>query len=149
MSLITMNQLNKEEISLLVKQGRIAKGYTQQQVSDLAGISLRSVQRIENGDVLPRMYTLKVLAENLEFTDALNLEKILPATQDHVVEVIQERINKPRQIILSTSIGLSLILAVAAFLSQSATFPETSFELFVFLLIVSLIYATLLFKIWK
>jgi len=145
-----MNQLNKEEVSVLVKHGRIAKGYTQQQLADMASISLRSVQRIENAEVLPRMYTLKLLAENLGFTEDLNLyENIVPNTQGHVAEVIQQSINKPRQIILSSGIGLSLILAVAAFLSQSATFPETSFEIFVFLLIVVLIYATLLFKIWK
>ena len=60
-----MVQYNKEDIARLVKDGRIAMGYTQQELSDLTRISLRSVQRIENAEVLPRLYTLKLLAKSI------------------------------------------------------------------------------------
>jgi transcriptional regulator with XRE-family HTH domain len=55
-----------EDIAKLIREGRAAKGYTQQELSDLAGLSLRSVQRIENAEVVPRAYTLRVLFEKLE-----------------------------------------------------------------------------------
>ncbi len=42
-----MKQPSKEKIARLVREARIAKGYTQQELSDKAQISLRSVQRIE------------------------------------------------------------------------------------------------------
>ena len=49
-------------IASIVKEGRLAKGYTQKEVSDLTGISLRSIQRIENGEVEARTYSLKALS---------------------------------------------------------------------------------------
>ena len=57
-----MKQTQKKMIAALVKEGRIAKGYTQKELSDLSHISIRSIQRIENGEILPRSYTLKTLA---------------------------------------------------------------------------------------
>ncbi len=39
----------------------------------MSSISLRSVQRIEKGEVMPRMHTLKVLANCLDFSlEAIN-----------------------------------------------------------------------------
>lgn len=145
-----MNNLSKEEIAKLVKGRRIAKGYTQQEIADIAGISLRSVQRIENADVLPRLYTLKILAQKLE------IEVDNSPAQDHtvpvpvnVVTLPSPMLNKPRKLILTASVGLLLTLLVGAFISQSSNFPETNFELFLFLIAVVSIYALGLFKIWK
>ena len=45
-----MDQSNENYIAVRIKEGRLSKGYTQQELSDLAGISIRSVQRIENGE---------------------------------------------------------------------------------------------------
>lgn len=145
-----MNNLSKEEIAKLVKNGRMAKGYTQQEIADIAGISLRSVQRIENADVLPRLYTLKVLAQALDIPvdDCSAQDDLMPIA--HNVNVLPATtLNKPRKLILTASIGLLLTLIVGAFLSQSVTFPETNFELFLFLIAVVSIYTLGLFKIWK
>ena len=49
-----MYQLTKKDIANLIKEGRAIQGYTQQELSELTGISLRSIQRIENEEVLPR-----------------------------------------------------------------------------------------------
>jgi transcriptional regulator with XRE-family HTH domain len=66
--------MNKEQLAQLVREKRTAKGITQQELADMAGISLRSVQRIENGEVLPRSYTLRVIAEKLGFDIAPTIE---------------------------------------------------------------------------
>ncbi|MCH6232445.1 helix-turn-helix domain-containing protein [Cognataquiflexum rubidum] len=55
--------MNPEE---KIKSLRLAKGLTQQELSDQSGISLRTIQRIENGDVKPSLYSLKKLSEVLE-----------------------------------------------------------------------------------
>jgi len=60
-----MESLDKTYIAELVKTGRTEKGYTQQDLADRTGISLRTVQRIENGEVLPRLYTLRLLEQHL------------------------------------------------------------------------------------
>jgi DNA-binding XRE family transcriptional regulator len=48
-----------------IKALRLAKGMTQQELSDQSGVSLRTVQRIEYGEVKPSLYSLKKLSEVL------------------------------------------------------------------------------------
>ena len=61
-----MNKKNKKmehsELSKRVKEFRTRKGLTQELLAENAGLSLRTVQRIENGEVVPRGDTLKRLA---------------------------------------------------------------------------------------
>ncbi|MGB3464115.1 MAG: helix-turn-helix transcriptional regulator [Cyclobacteriaceae bacterium] len=40
-------------------------GYSQEELSHVSGISLRTIQRIEKGKVIPRGHTLKMLANSL------------------------------------------------------------------------------------
>ena len=134
----------KEEISRLVIGGRIFKGYTQQELSELAGISLRSVQRIENGDVLPRMYTLKILAKHLDFS----LEQI-QCDKTQLKIAVPQRTNKPQKIILTFGSGIVILLLTGAFVAQSPKFPETQFESFLLMAGVLGCYAIILFRIWK
>lgn len=49
-----------------IKNNRIKKGWTQDDLSDKTGISVRTIQRIEQGKVQPRSYSLKVLSTALE-----------------------------------------------------------------------------------
>ncbi|RZS93892.1 helix-turn-helix domain-containing protein [Aquimarina brevivitae] len=63
-----MNSVRSKVIAEVVKSRRVALGLTQQEVADLTKLSLRSVQRIEKGEVVPRMHTLKMLAQQLDFS---------------------------------------------------------------------------------
>ena len=45
---------------------RRTKGLTQEELADACGINVRSLQRIENGEVMPRMYTLRQLSTHLD-----------------------------------------------------------------------------------
>lgn len=149
-----MDQSNEISIAVKIKEGRLSKGYTQQELSDLTGISIRSVQRIENGEVTPREYTLRLLAEKLELKD-LTLQNSLPDDQrtaapfDISTPPVSRQLNKPRKIILSTGIGLFLILSISAFIAQSPRFPETAFEAFCLWSVVTLVYTVILFRLWK
>lgn len=58
-----MSYKKQKMIATIVKEKRKTLGYTQQEVSDITKISLRSIQRIEKGTVMPRMHTLKALSE--------------------------------------------------------------------------------------
>ncbi len=49
-----------------VKELRIKKGLTQQQLADETGITLRTIQRIENNEVKPSLYSLNALSRALE-----------------------------------------------------------------------------------
>lgn len=49
-----------------VKNLRIAKSWTQTELADRCGVSLRTIQRIESNVVVPSMFSLKKLSEALE-----------------------------------------------------------------------------------
>ena len=153
-----MKQNQQEMIAALVKEGRMAKGYTQKELSQLSNISIRSIQRIENGDILPRTYTLKTLAGILE-QPFEEFTKILQS-QTHILEEINDTetarhpkpalsINKKQRIILSAGICLAIVFFSWAFIAQSPRFPETTFELLIFSGIVLLLVTGILFLIWR
>lgn len=60
---------------------RKSKGFSQEALAENSGISLRTIQRIENNSSKPRPYTLKVIAE------ALNME----------ISVLVEELNSPSE----------------------------------------------------
>jgi len=137
----------KESISRMVKEARIAKGYTQQEISDLTGISLRSVQRIESAEVLPRMYTLKILAQHLNFSIEVVANKDVSTTSPNAATT--RYLNKTQKIIITISTALILALLLGAFLAQSHGFPETTFELFLLTAGIIFFYAIILYRIWR
>lgn len=51
---------------LLIKELRIKKGLTQGELAEKTELSTRTIQRIENGEVDPRAYTLQVIARALD-----------------------------------------------------------------------------------
>ncbi len=53
----------------MIKEKRKAKHYTQEQMANLLGISLRQYVRIDKEEDLPRRDVLKKLISELELTD--------------------------------------------------------------------------------
>ena len=147
----TMNQRTKKGLGDTIKVARVAKGYTQQQLSDLTGISLRSIQRIEKEAVLPRSYTLQILAAQLGIENTVGAEQPEHAavmTENETLS-IQHGLNKPRKIILSAGAGMMLFLGSLAFLFQAPAFPESAFEAMLFWMAIVAIYTIVLFKVWR
>ena len=146
-----MNQADKKQVAIWVRQARAQKGYTQQELSDMTGISLRSVQRIENGETVPREYTLRVLAEKLGVKPECKDPKDNSTSfaQPKVDPTPPGKLNRSRKIILSIGTGLLLVLGTGAYTAQSAHFPETTFEGFLLWMGVTAVYTVILFKLWK
>jgi transcriptional regulator with XRE-family HTH domain len=132
----------KEMIAGYVKEARLAKGYTQQELSELSNISVRSIQRIENGEILPRNYTLKTLAGIL----GLSFESMQPAALEHKPA---RQTNRTQKIILSVGIVLFVVLGSWAFIAQSPRFPESSFEFLTFAAFLFLGLTIILYFIWR
>jgi transcriptional regulator with XRE-family HTH domain len=137
-----MTTNRKKMISELVKEKRMAKGYTQKELSELSHISVRSIQRIENGEILPRSYTLKTLAEILEVSFA-----DIPRPEQ--VQKRFPKLNKGQKIIFSIGISIFILLLAWGFVAQSARFPETTFELIVLMAVILLLITTILAIVWK
>ncbi len=59
-----------------IKQLRISRGMTQEDLAAKTDLSVRTIQRIENDEVDPRLYTLNLIANALEVDlEALNEKK--------------------------------------------------------------------------
>ena len=57
---------SKTILAQRIRQERVRKGYAQEHLADSAGISLRTLQRIEGGQTEPRGHTLIALAQALD-----------------------------------------------------------------------------------
>jgi transcriptional regulator with XRE-family HTH domain len=149
-----MESLDKQRIAGLVKSGRATKRYTQQDLADLTRISLRTVQRIENGEVLPRQYTLRLLEEHLGVQFTREAESGQELADD--VQILSRDTNgktvgstRPKKVILTVGVGLLMLLLTGAYLAQSTRFPETDFERLLLWSGVLVGYIAILLKIWK
>jgi len=59
---------------ILIKELRTKKGLTQEELAEMTELSARTIQRIENGEVDPRSYTLQMIAKALEVDYSLFVE---------------------------------------------------------------------------
>ena len=57
-----------EAISVKLKELRQRKGFAQEQLANLSGLNLRTIQRIEKGETVPRGDSLQRLAQALKVT---------------------------------------------------------------------------------
>ena len=62
---------------------RFEKGMTQEDLANLTGISLRTIQRIEQGKVKPRSFSLKKIAEALK----IDLKDLLQTKPGQVTDL--------------------------------------------------------------
>jgi transcriptional regulator with XRE-family HTH domain len=77
------------ETGLLIKELRIKKGLTQEELADKTELSARTIQRIENGEVDPRAYSLQMIAKALDVDFSLFVED--ESTEDKEKKVKEDR----------------------------------------------------------
>ncbi len=63
------------ETGKIIKELRLEKGMTQLELADKTEVSARTIQRIENGEVDPRAYTLQMIAKALDVDYSLFVEQ--------------------------------------------------------------------------
>jgi transcriptional regulator with XRE-family HTH domain len=145
-----MNEENRAAIARLIKEKRIGKNLTQQQFADLTGLSLRSIQRLEKGEVISRMYTLETVAGHLGLEDAFRQLQAAPPNQSQPKkEPAPVKLNRVQKIIISTSAAFLIILVIMAYIFQSPRFPETAFEMVLLVACALVIYSVVLFFVWR
>lgn len=88
---------------LVIKELRIKKGLTQEELAARTELSARTIQRIENGEVDPRAYSLQMIAKALDVDFSLFVEDEPEETQN------KEAINRHRAAFMHLSGILPLI----------------------------------------
>lgn len=132
----------RQYIASQIRAARLARGYTQLDLSQKTNISLRSIQRIESAQVNPRAYTLGILSVALELQ--LQPKNIVSKSVPNHTEQQYQKTRTAWRILIAVIAGLCLALFAASFLSQSPAFPETTFELFMFWAAIVSLYLFLL-----
>ncbi len=59
--------MKQPDLGLKIIELRKQKGFTQEALAEKCEVSSRTIQRIENGEVDPRVYTLQCLSKSLDF----------------------------------------------------------------------------------
>jgi len=60
-------QKQRSDLGKRVQLRRQEKGFTQEMLAEESGVSLRTIQRIEQGSVKPQPYTLKAISSSLNY----------------------------------------------------------------------------------
>jgi len=58
--------MKQPELGAYITTLRNKKGLTQKELAEQCNVDIRTIQRIENGDVVPRMYTVNLLSKALD-----------------------------------------------------------------------------------
>jgi len=59
--------MKQPELGIKISELRKSLSMTQEELAEQAGVSSRTIQRIELGDAIPRLATLKLLSESLDY----------------------------------------------------------------------------------
>ena len=131
-----------------IKKSRLSKKLTQQKLADLCEVDIRTIQRIEKGELVPRSHTLKTLAEILE----LSFEDFMKAAREQEFSIPQAdsyTLTRPQRTVLSVGICVIILLLALAYVAQAPKFPETTFELLIFLSSALALITMVLFMLWR
>lgn len=66
--------MNQPELGKKIAELRKAKELTQEELVEKCNLSVRTLQRIQSGEVTPRSYTLKAIFAALEYSGYLSSE---------------------------------------------------------------------------
>lgn len=67
--------MKQPELGRKIYEWRKAKGMTQEELVERCNLSVRTIQRIEAGEVSPRSYTIKAILEALEIKEKIQLDQ--------------------------------------------------------------------------
>lgn len=79
---IVANPSTNNKAMSIIKNLREKSGYTQSNLAEKTGLSLRTIQRLEAGDSIPKGHTLKALSNVFEVEPSLLQQRFVGVEQD-------------------------------------------------------------------
>lgn len=122
--------MKQPELGQRILELRKAKGLTQEELVDRCNINVRTIQRIEAGEVTPRTFTIKTILEALGYDlDAIRFQESAKDEKGNAVNAVN-----PEAPLLKAAFILGLIYFVLAFVESFVdmtvwgTYPDISFH---------------------
>src|ERR1035437_7770684 len=130
--------MNQPELGKRIAELRKAKGLTQEELVEKCNINVRTLQRIESGEVTPRSYTVKAIFKALDCTiyDSTKIQSIrfsitgsvilnwLGQTYKYLLDLFNLKTNKMKKLMI-LSIPFITILVVMLFVISSGAKAQT------------------------
>lgn len=124
--------MNQPELGKKIAELRKAKGLTQEELVEKCNISVRTLQRIESGDVMPRSYTIRIIfaaldynVDSLEVNDNKNdesrfvIKDWLIQFYRYVLDLFNLKTNKMKKISILTATVFVVIIGILALSQES------------------------------
>jgi len=111
-------KMTQPELGRKIAELRKARGLTQEELVEKCRLSVRTLQRIESGEVVPRSHTIKVIFEALEYEVFGNRTKTFGKPGSFLRELFNLKTHTMKKISV-----LTLAIAAAAILLLTVT-PE-------------------------
>jgi len=104
---MTQPELGKKIVDL-----RKAKGYTQEELVEKCNLSVRTLQRIESGEVVPRSHTIRVIFAALDYKvyDSSNIRLRLVLKQ--VLDVFNLKTNTMKKLSILTVVSAAVAIVL-------------------------------------
>lgn len=125
-----------------IRERRTACGWTQQEMAIRCNLDIRTIQRIENGKVSPRLYTLKII-ENILGEDLCS-RSIL---KDESIEEYRRKFQRRRVMRTVIAFSAALVLLLAALASILSWVPKHVWGLIYYVLMCLHLIAILI--VWR
>ncbi|HEY3405942.1 MAG TPA: helix-turn-helix transcriptional regulator [Ohtaekwangia sp.] len=104
--------MKQPELGQKILELRKAKGLTQEELVDRCNINVRTIQRIEAGEVTPRMFTIKTILESLGYDLNTIQFQETPEEQPRIISL------KPDDRLLKSAFILGIAYFVLAFVES-------------------------------
>ena len=128
--------MDQVKIGKFISDERKAKGYTQKQLSELLGISDKTISKWECGNGFPEASLLLPLCNELEITvnelltgERISQQNYKKKAEENMVNMIREKEENKQKILLTTMIGVIstitflTLLLVVCFYTDVITLP--------------------------
>lgn len=126
--------MKQPELGKKIAELRKAKGLTQEELVEQCKLSVRTLQRIESGEVTPRSYTLKIIFAALDFNFTATLENPNNKSSSsvfavstwleqfylYVIDLFNFKTNKMKKISILSIATLSVIITMMSVYSESS-----------------------------
>ncbi|GHC43207.1 helix-turn-helix domain-containing protein [Ulvibacter litoralis] len=113
--------MRQPELGQKIQELRKQKGLTQEELVDLCNINVRTIQRIEAGEVTPRSYTLKSIFNVLDF-DFNELKTASETDTKNNNSIFPEIINSRQAAFFQTHLNIAWICGLIYFLTGFVEF---------------------------
>ena len=127
--------IQQPELGKKIADLRKAKGLTQEELVEKCNLSVRTLQRIEAGEVMPRTYTVKLIFEALEinydnsFNDNKRLiSKWLEQFYISFIDLFNLKTNTMRKITILSVMVTAIVFGITSFTNDIKAQKESEIE---------------------